>query len=138
MTKRIVSAPRDYEPWTIEFLVEEEEAGSDILSGCAAAPEGPPRSSPTSQRASEVDDASRPAASQGVDFACLRSLAAGIDRQFRCQRPPPVHAPVAGGWARMGYTTLTLSALDEDELREVLTLARRMAQPKPRRPRRKT
>jgi len=55
------------------------------------------------------------------------------EQEFRCQRSPSAYAPVAGGWGRMGYTTLTLSALDEDELREVLTIAWRMAQPKPRR-----
>lgn len=55
------------------------------------------------------------------------------EQEFRCQRSPAAYAPVAGGWGRMGYTTLALSQLDEDELREVLTLAWRMAQPKPRR-----
>ena len=55
------------------------------------------------------------------------------EQEFRCQREPAAYAPVAGGWGRMGYTTLVLSQLDEDALREVLTIAWRMAQPKPRR-----
>ncbi len=25
MTKRLVSAPRDYEPWPVEYLIDEEE-----------------------------------------------------------------------------------------------------------------
>lgn len=55
------------------------------------------------------------------------------EQEFRCERSPAAYAPVAGGWGRMGFTTLTLSALALDELREVLTIAWRMAQPKPRR-----
>lgn len=55
------------------------------------------------------------------------------EQEFRCQRSPQAYAPVAGGWGRMGYTTVTLSALEVDELQEVLILAWRMAQPKPRR-----
>lgn len=61
------------------------------------------------------------------------------EQEFRCQRSPAAYVPVAGGWGRMGYTTLTLSELDEDELKEVLTIAWHMAQPtKPRRPARKS
>lgn len=45
------------------------------------------------------------------------------EQEFCCQRSPAAYAPVTGGWGRMGYTTLTLSALDQDYLREVLTLA---------------
>ena len=59
------------------------------------------------------------------------------EQEFRCQRSPAAYAPVAGGWGRMGYTTLTLSALTVDELREVLTIAWRMAQPRPKRPAKK-
>lgn len=55
------------------------------------------------------------------------------EQEFRCQRSPQAYAPVAGGWGRMGYTALTLSALDVAELQEILTIAWRMAQPKPRR-----
>lgn len=55
------------------------------------------------------------------------------EQEFRCQRSPAAYAPVAGGWGRMGYTTLTLSAVDEDELLEILTIAWRMAEPRPRR-----
>ena len=54
------------------------------------------------------------------------------EQEFHCQRSPAVYAPVAGGWGRMGYTTLTLSMMDVDELREVLTSAWRLAQPKRR------
>ena len=55
------------------------------------------------------------------------------EQEFHCQRSPAVYMPVAGGWGRMGYTTLTLSTMDVDELREVLTSAWRLAQPKPKR-----
>lgn len=58
------------------------------------------------------------------------------EQEFRCARAPAAYAPVAGGWGRMGYTTLTLAALSEEELREVLTIAWRMAQPAPRKRRR--
>lgn len=51
------------------------------------------------------------------------------EQKFRCQRSPAAYAPVAGGWGRMGHTTLALSALAEDELVEEV----RMAEPKPRR-----
>lgn len=54
------------------------------------------------------------------------------EQEFRASRSPAAYAPVAGGWGRMGYTTLTLDALTEDELREVLTIAWHMAQPRPR------
>jgi hypothetical protein len=61
------------------------------------------------------------------------NLMLSIDEQeFRCERSPAAYAPVHGGWGRMGYTTLTLSELDVDELTEVLTIAWRMAQPRPR------
>ena len=59
------------------------------------------------------------------------------EQEFRCAQSPTAYAPVAGGWGRMGYTTLTLSALTVDELREVLTIAWRMAQPRPKRPAKK-
>jgi hypothetical protein len=55
------------------------------------------------------------------------------EQEFRCERSPAAYTPVAGGWGRMGYTTLVLSELTVDELREVLTISWHMAQPKPRR-----
>lgn len=54
------------------------------------------------------------------------------EQEFRCMRSPEAYAPVPGGWGRMGFTTTTLSAVDEDELYDALTTAWRMAQPKPR------
>jgi hypothetical protein len=54
------------------------------------------------------------------------------EQEFYCQRSPAVYVPVAGGWGRMGYTTLTLGMMEVDELREVLTSAWRLAQPKRR------
>lgn len=55
------------------------------------------------------------------------------EQEFRCQRAPAAYAPVPGGWGRMGYTTITLSALSEAELEDALTVAWRGAQPTPRR-----
>src|SRR5262245_57065676 len=51
------------------------------------------------------------------------------EQEWRCGRAPQAFAPVPGGWGRMGYTTTTLSALDESELKDALTTAWRMALP---------
>ena len=55
------------------------------------------------------------------------------EQEYRCEQSPAAYAPVPGGWGRMGYTTVKLSELGESELRDVLTIAWHMAQPKPRR-----
>lgn len=55
------------------------------------------------------------------------------EQEFRCAQAPAAFAPVPGGWGRMGYTTLTLAEASEDLLREILTIAWRGAQPRPRR-----
>lgn len=45
MPKYLVSAPRDYEPWSVEFLIEEPEAQGEaapiVESPAAEAPAGP-------------------------------------------------------------------------------------------------
>lgn len=43
---------------------------------------------------------------------------------------PRAFAPVPGGWGRMGYTTVDLSAVDEVELLRALEEAHAMAAPK--------
>lgn len=51
---------------------------------------------------------------------------------LKCLTAPEAFAPVAGGWGRMGWTTVTLAAVSADELAAALDTAWRDAQPKPR------
>ena len=45
------------------------------------------------------------------------------EQELKCLTAPDVFAPVAGGWGKMGYTTVTLAALSVGELRSALELA---------------
>lgn len=54
------------------------------------------------------------------------------EQEFRCMLHPDGWAPVPGGWGRMGYTTATLAALSEDELRGALEIAWKNAAPRPK------
>lgn len=61
------------------------------------------------------------------------NLIFSIDEQeFRCAMAPEVYAPVPGGWGRMGFTVTKLEPLSEDDLRDALTTAWKLAQPKRR------
>ncbi len=53
------------------------------------------------------------------------------EQEFRCTLAPHAFAPVPGGWGRMGYTTVTLAALAEDELAAALLAAHANATRKP-------
>lgn len=45
------------------------------------------------------------------------------EQQLKCLTHPTAFAPVSGGWGEQGWTTLTLSALNSDELRDALKMA---------------
>jgi hypothetical protein len=51
---------------------------------------------------------------------------------------PHAFRPVPGGWGRMGYTTVELEAVSEDELVRVLREAHALALPAPKKTRRRT
>ena len=74
-----------------------------------------------------------PAAQPQQDGLSANRMLSLDEQKFHCQRAPAVYVPVAGGCGRMGDTTLTLRTMDVGELREVLTTAWRLAQPKPKR-----
>jgi hypothetical protein len=57
------------------------------------------------------------------------------EQEFKRLLAPEAFQPVAGGWGRMGWTRVELSALNEPELRTALELAFARAGPKPKRPR---
>lgn len=61
---------------------------------------------------------------------------APADQEFKCMLAPTAFQPVAGGWGRMGWTTATLAALSEAELKDALEIAWRQASLKKRRSRR--
>jgi hypothetical protein len=54
------------------------------------------------------------------------------EQEFKCLLAPKAFAPVPGGWGKQGWTTATLSELNVKELRDVLQIAWRHAQPKGR------
>ena len=54
------------------------------------------------------------------------------EQEMKCLLAPQVFAPVPNAWGRQGWTTLTLAAIDEDELRAALETAWRHAQPRPK------
>jgi hypothetical protein len=54
------------------------------------------------------------------------------EQEFKCLLAPKAFAPVPGGWGKQGWTTATLSELSAAELRDVLEIAWRHAQPKRR------
>jgi hypothetical protein len=93
--------------------------------------------------ATEAPHFDRSAFRARVIFATLAAdgLTANIrltpeDQEFRCTAIPHAFAPVSGGWGRMGYTCVTLSAVTQDELASALDAAWRRATAKPSRPRR--
>ena len=45
------------------------------------------------------------------------------EQEFKVMMAPEAFAPVPGGWGRQGWTVVTLSALDELELRAALEIA---------------
>jgi hypothetical protein len=54
------------------------------------------------------------------------------DEDRHCADNPGAFAPVPGGWGRMGYTTVTLSALSTPELAAAMKIAWIRAPPKPK------
>jgi len=54
------------------------------------------------------------------------------EQEFKCLLAPKAFAPVPGGWGKQGWTTATLSELSAAELRDMLEIAWRHAQPKRR------
>ena len=54
------------------------------------------------------------------------------EQEFKCMMAPECLAPVSGGWGRMGWTTINLSAIDEAGLQAVLEMAHRHALPRPK------
>ena len=54
------------------------------------------------------------------------------EQALKCLTAPELFAPVAGGWGRMGWTTVALPGIDRAELLAALEAAWRDAQPKPR------
>ena len=53
-------------------------------------------------------------------------------RDFFCEQLPEAFSPVPGGWGRMGATRCDLTVVDEATLLSALTMAHRLAAPKPR------
>jgi hypothetical protein len=53
-------------------------------------------------------------------------------RDFFCEQAPEVFSPVPGGWGRMGATRCDSIVVDEATLLSALTMAHRLAAPKPR------
>lgn len=51
---------------------------------------------------------------------------------LKCLTAPELFQPVAGGWGRMGWTTVALTDIAAEELGLALEAAWRDAQPKPR------
>jgi hypothetical protein len=75
-------------------------------------------------------------ATPAPDRATLNLKFTPDEQRLKCTVAPDAFAPVPGGWGRMGWTTATLAALSEAELRAALDMAWRHAQPT-RRPRRR-
>lgn len=56
------------------------------------------------------------------------------EQEFKCLLAPDAFAPVAGGWGRLGWTTMTLAKIGTAELHDALEMAWRHAvAKKPRR-----
>lgn len=53
-------------------------------------------------------------------------------QDLKCLTAPELFQPVAGGWGRMGWTTVVLPGIDPAALLLALEAAWRDAQPKPR------
>ncbi|KKB08492.1 hypothetical protein VE25_18415 [Devosia geojensis] len=60
------------------------------------------------------------------------------EQEFKVMMAPAAFAPVPNAWGKQGWTTLTLSAVDEDELRAALEMAWRHALPKPKTPKKRS
>jgi len=45
------------------------------------------------------------------------------EQEFKCQLAPDVFAPMDNAWGRQGWTTATLAAASEDDLRAALEMA---------------
>ena len=58
---------------------------------------------------------------------------AADEQALKCTVAPEAFRPVAGGWGRMGWTTLDLAAVSEAELSDALRIAWAHALPKPKR-----
>ena len=54
------------------------------------------------------------------------------EQEFKCMMAPEAFAPVPGGWGKQGWTTATLSTLNEPQLKDALETAWRHALPKKR------
>jgi hypothetical protein len=54
------------------------------------------------------------------------------EQEFRCLMNSRAFSPVPNAWGRQGWTTITLSEVEPDELASALEAAWRDAQPKPR------
>ncbi len=59
------------------------------------------------------------------------------EQEFKCMILPGAFAPVPNKWGQQGWTTLTLSKVDRDQLKAALETAYAHAAPKPKAPRRK-
>ena len=57
------------------------------------------------------------------------------EQEFKCQFAPDIFAPIDNAWGRQGWTTVTLAAAGEDDLRAALEMAHAHALGKPRRKR---
>ena len=57
------------------------------------------------------------------------------EQEFKCQLAPDVFAPIDNAWGRQGWTTMTLAAATEDDLRAALQMAHAHAVGKPKRKR---
>jgi hypothetical protein len=74
----------------------------------------------------------------GRIFATLRS-ADGVlnvrlnpeEQAIMCAAEPGMFAPVAGGWGRIGFTTINLKAVTPKDLRSALTAAWRESRNRP-------
>lgn len=45
------------------------------------------------------------------------------EQEFKCQLAPEVFTPIGNAWGRSGWTTMTLAAATEDDLRAALEMA---------------
>ena len=57
------------------------------------------------------------------------------EQEFKCQLAPEVFQPIDNAWGRQGWTTATLAAASDDDLRAALEMAYAHAVGKPKRKR---
>lgn len=55
------------------------------------------------------------------------------EQEFKCQLAPEIFAPIDNAWGRQGWTTITLAAATEDDVRSALEMAHAHAIGKPKR-----